>query len=364
MVDQMWLWVVDNQTVVTFFTPKEKEESDNGISREGDLRSEIYQAVNGDYANQCIDPYDFAALAIFHAIRALLGRTTDRNLQVFRTYQESISILMERQIISVTHFRNDHQFEMVKDIDKSNEIDVLVELRDIKDELKAIDKLLNEQQICVSDMITQYKDLNGRHKGVNGISFLLEVQQFLNDHKEELSSMLEDVLTVQKTSEALLDIQQKQANIVKADYAREKTEIAAGQVRSVVMFTIWTIIFLPLSFFASVFGINSHYPHLYTIFTCVSLISLAVIIIVLLLAFNKLTRRIAQRVWKFAAMPIVAALQRIGLKRPHMTPQAPPMELDLERQAAVDRERAEAEKLSIVSRTHKRLNWEDFPMNF
>ncbi len=50
MVDQMWLWIIDSRTVVTFFTPKEKEANDNGLSREGDLRSEIYQDINGDYA--------------------------------------------------------------------------------------------------------------------------------------------------------------------------------------------------------------------------------------------------------------------------------------------------------------------------
>ena len=50
MVDQMWLWIIDGQHVITFFAPKEKEDDDNGLSREGDVRSEIYQDINGDYA--------------------------------------------------------------------------------------------------------------------------------------------------------------------------------------------------------------------------------------------------------------------------------------------------------------------------
>ena len=50
MVDQLWLWIIDRQTVITFFAPKEKEDNDNGLSREGDLRSEIYQDINGDLA--------------------------------------------------------------------------------------------------------------------------------------------------------------------------------------------------------------------------------------------------------------------------------------------------------------------------
>ena len=50
MVDQMWLWIIDSKTVITFFAPKENEANDNGLSKEGDLRDEIYQDINGDYA--------------------------------------------------------------------------------------------------------------------------------------------------------------------------------------------------------------------------------------------------------------------------------------------------------------------------
>ena len=49
MVDQMWLWIIDSKTVITFFSPKEKKDNDSG-SKEGDLRDQIYQDINGDYA--------------------------------------------------------------------------------------------------------------------------------------------------------------------------------------------------------------------------------------------------------------------------------------------------------------------------
>lgn len=372
MVDQMWLWVIDNQTVVTFFAPKEKEENDNGLSREGDLRSEIYQDVNGDYANQCVDPYDFAALAVFHAIKALLDRTTDRNLQVFRIFEEYISILTEQQTSSFKHFRNNHRFEKAKDInaqshiDNRKDLDALLELRDIEDELNTIDKLIKEQQTCVSDMLTQYRDLQFRHsKGMNGINFLVEAQQFLNDHKEQLDSMLKGAVAAQRAFKDLLDMKQKQANIVEAHLAREQTEVAADQSRSVMIFTIFTIIFLPLSFFASVFGINSkewagqNYMSLSTIFTYMCSISVAVIIIALLVAFNKFSRRMSQRFWKFVAMPLLAALQRFGILKRRATTQAPAMGLDMEKQAAVDRERAQAKRLSTISRTYSKMNWEE-----
>ena len=58
------------RTVVTFFPGRENDEH-TGYSREGDVRSLIYQDINGDYANQCNDPFDFAALAIRHAIKGI-----------------------------------------------------------------------------------------------------------------------------------------------------------------------------------------------------------------------------------------------------------------------------------------------------
>ena len=262
MVDQLWLWIVDNKTVITFFAPKEKEDDDGGLWKEGDLRSEIYQDINGDYANQCEDPFDFAALAIYHAVKALLDRTTDRNLQVFRIFEEYISILTEQQTRSFKEFRNNHQYEKAKDInaqqhiDNRKDLDALLELRDIEDELNTIDKLIKEQQSCVSDMIKQYHDhLNTRQgKGHKGIRFLNDIDQFLKDHKEQLDGMLKSAQAAQKAFKELLDMKQKQANIVEAHLAREQTEVAADQSRSVMIFTIFTIIFLPLSFFASVFG--------------------------------------------------------------------------------------------------------------
>ena len=51
MVDQLWLWVIDDETVVTFFPYRENDNQD-GFSRDGDVRSLLYQDINGDFANR------------------------------------------------------------------------------------------------------------------------------------------------------------------------------------------------------------------------------------------------------------------------------------------------------------------------
>ena len=55
MVDQLWLWIIDHETVVTFFPGRENDNED-GVSREGDVRSLIYQDINGDFANRQAHP--------------------------------------------------------------------------------------------------------------------------------------------------------------------------------------------------------------------------------------------------------------------------------------------------------------------
>ena len=146
--------------------------------------------------------------------------------------------------------------------DNRKDLDALLELRDIEDELKTIDRLIKEQLTCVSEMIKQYHDLNKyREKGFNGIKFLVDVEQFLKEHEKQIDGMLKGAETAQKAFKDLLDMKQKQANIVEAHLAREQTEVAADQSRSVMIFTIFTIIFLPLSFFASVFGKPSSFVY-------------------------------------------------------------------------------------------------------
>ena len=376
MVDQLWLWIIDNQTVITFFTPKEREEKDSGLSREADIRNQIYQDINGDYANQCSDPWDFAALAISHAIKALLDNAADERLQVFNIFEEYISILTERQTSSFKDFRDNQRFEKIKDIeaqrhvDNHKDLDALLELRDTEDELKTIEKLIKEQQGCIEEMEKQYHHLNNTHgKGRNGTIFLHDVSSFLTEHKEQVDNMLESARAAQSAFKDLLDMKQKQANIVEAQLARKQTEVAADQSRSIMVFTIFTIIFLPLSFFASVFGINAQewngsgngFLPLHQIFTYMGSVSLAVIIMALLIAFNKYTRRLSLKVWRRVMLPLLDVWRVYRGKKKPLDDSAAKLgyhPLDLEKANMVDADRA-ANRLSTISRRETKLIWEE-----
>ena len=95
MVDQLWLWIVDSKTVVTFFPHQESATPEEKLLYEHmNLYKSIYNELNGDLARRFETAGDLAALIVLHAVNVLLDRTLQHDLQVLRIFEESISILV------------------------------------------------------------------------------------------------------------------------------------------------------------------------------------------------------------------------------------------------------------------------------
>ena len=52
------------------------EENDGGVWKQADLIGNIYQDINGDFARQCSDPFDFAAVAVYVSKRLIRSQYT------------------------------------------------------------------------------------------------------------------------------------------------------------------------------------------------------------------------------------------------------------------------------------------------
>ncbi|KAJ5438033.1 uncharacterized protein N7458_009031 [Penicillium daleae] len=274
MVDQLWLWIVDRKTIVTFFPNQEATTSEGKLLEQTNLHSSIYNELNGDLARRFETAGDLAALIMLHATTVLLDRTLHRDLQVLRIFEESISILTESVTKSFKRFRNRGFFSRPADFDRTTEgknmtaaeldardrqtarrnrddLSVLLELRDIEDELSTILKLLDQQDTVIKSMM-KYFDPSGC-----GIVFLDAAQMRIDEYRTQIGEMKENSHLAQKAVETLLDLKQKQANVDEAKMARWQAEETQNQSRSLMVFTIFTVIFLPLSFFTSLFGINA-----------------------------------------------------------------------------------------------------------
>ena len=81
--------------VLTCFTPKEERDGDPPF-QPADLRNAIYNDVNGDsqFATKCDNPYDFLALVVCDAITVFLDGMEEKDLQVFRIFEDYISQLV------------------------------------------------------------------------------------------------------------------------------------------------------------------------------------------------------------------------------------------------------------------------------
>ena len=93
MVDQLWLWALDENTVVTFFPKKDPVASEGRLYQQADLHDTIYNEANSGLQS-VPDAETFASLIVQRAVTVLLDRTAHRHLQVLRIYEESISILV------------------------------------------------------------------------------------------------------------------------------------------------------------------------------------------------------------------------------------------------------------------------------
>ncbi|KAH8434138.1 uncharacterized protein LDX57_011776 [Aspergillus melleus] len=342
MVDQLWLWIVDPRTVVTFFPKQEATTAEGKLYEQANLFNSIYNELNGDLARRFETAGDLAALIVLHAVTVLLDRTLHHDLQILRIFEESISILIESMTRSFKRFRGRGFIVTPSDYNKTSggkpmtteerferdyrivnqhraDLSTLLELRDIVDELGTVLKLLEQQSVTVKIMASYFEE-----KGY-GKAFIESALSRLEDYHAQVLEMKDNAYSAQKDAESLLDIKQEQANIDESRMARWQAEVTRDQSQSVMVFTIFTVMFvaslslplgisaddqnsfLPLSFFTSLFGINvREWSGEETNLTMSQMLSIAgptsfaIIIIALLMAFSERLRDITAKTQKVA----------------------------------------------------------------
>lgn len=222
----------------------------------------------------------------------LLDRSTHPDLDIFRIFEEAVSILTETMTSSlkrfgVSAFSGEHNYQSIETMkslsirgrhrleverareESRNSTSTLLELRDVEDELKSLLNLFGEQQDHITTMLEiseakvgEDKLSASRHASAaslssNGRSFLNEALEKLKAYKTQVQDMVERVQRALGDFDRLLEIVQKQTQVEDGYISRHQADLTRIQNRSVVIFTVFSVIFLPLSFFTSVFGMNT-----------------------------------------------------------------------------------------------------------
>ncbi|KAF7550345.1 hypothetical protein G7Z17_g5773 [Cylindrodendrum hubeiense] len=270
MVDQLWLWAIDSQG----------DAIEGPLYQQADLRDSIFNEVNVDLTRQCENALDLAALAALHAVSVLLDRSSHPDLEVFRIFEEAISVLTEKLTTSLKTFRAEGfrdkalAFEPVEDKvrlirarhkaegqraeeDNRDNTSALLELRDIEDELLILLHLFERQTKVISAMHSTYSRPEMRERTTNGRVFLSEALKKLAEYIHQTQEMIQRVRNTRDDYDKLLQMVQRQAQVDEVRLSRLHADLASAQSRSVMIFTTFTVIFLPLSFFTGLFGMNT-----------------------------------------------------------------------------------------------------------
>ncbi|KAF4120659.1 putative serine esterase (DUF676) [Geosmithia morbida] len=329
MVDQLWLWAVDYdadvdntglETLISFFPKRESDPIEGPLYQQADLRDSIVNEVNIDMARQCENSFDLAALAALHAVSVLLDRTSHPDLEVFRIFGEAISVLTEKLTLSLKMFRVEgfkdkaaadepvenressirrRHREEGRRAEKENRdnTSALLELRDLEDELQVLLELFERQQVVLSSMLTAYGSPALRDRTVHGRGFIAEAISRVAEYRRRAEDMTQRVRMTREEYDKLLQMVQRQAQVDEVRLSRLHADLATSQGRSVMIFTVFTIIFLPLSFFTSLFGMNTREwddngPLPLQVIGMIALpSSFALIVISLIAAFSDTARR-------------------------------------------------------------------------
>lgn len=225
MVDQLWLWAIDTSTLTTFFPKRESHPSEGALFQQADLRNSIYNELNGDLTGRCENALDLAAFVALHAVTVLLERSSHPDLEVFRIFEEAIGLLTERMTSNLRKFRMQtfrevgggalgsgddedrledntagaikkrHRREIERAERENREnTSALLELRDMEDELKTLERLFDTQATVLGRMLDIYSGDGLKEMTHHGRGYLQEALGKLEEYKSQTADMLDRVL--------------------------------------------------------------------------------------------------------------------------------------------------------------------------
>jgi ankyrin repeat protein/Mg2+ and Co2+ transporter CorA len=314
MVDQLWIWILGPSLIVTSFPqdwqhPREEmPELLSSILEEIDPRAgtpaqsvyelaacivghclsscdqtadqedrssvvEMFGSSVGDVMNQEVMLFgrfkEASVIASKWVKRTLLDNSVEGTKQLQDLEDEYVDNVAKNAALQLVTSKSSHHRDLtatdepkfVEDLlDIHDETTLLEEVKDIQDELGILEQVVDDQLRVHGEITTAFQPMmlrseSGPHQ-LRSSSILDEQCVFLKQQQVEIRNMTQQVKSTYKSITDLLDHKQKHANAIEARYARKQAADTAAQGRTLMVFTIVTVIFLPLSFLAAFFAIT------------------------------------------------------------------------------------------------------------
>jgi len=240
-----------------------------------DLAMLITNRCSGMFDRHRLDVQDYQFLDMFESS---IGHVTNRETQLFSRFNVASSLSgkwlrQNRQRQEGTHIIAKLRKSQITDpifsdvlLDIGVETALLAEIKDIRDELNIITVVLANQTNVLDEFeghtIEELRASDGvSRRATDGIVHEIrkrsrEQRRLLDQHRKDVDRMDRQAEGIYMSLTHLLDLKQKHSNALEARFARDQAVIAAKQGQTIMVFTIVTIIFLPMSFVAAFFAIN------------------------------------------------------------------------------------------------------------
>lgn len=295
MVDQLWMWILGPNLIVTCFAQRwEQPKNDplnvlDGIIE--DINSKTREPVRSVYdlaiaiTNRCSGVFDRHRMGdeeyqFLDMFESAIGIATDRETMLFQEFniaseQASRWLKNHRKLnrfarylqkederksaaFVVDHDADEEPLFVDKLLDIGQETALLTEAKDIHDELNMIRTILHHQQHVLVDFQEVTCEIyHGQQRSQHEVKKRFKEQQRTIDmHLKDIDRMDKQAERIYSSITDLLDLKQKHANAFEARFARDQAAGTTRQGKIILVFTIVTIIFLPLSFIVSIFTIN------------------------------------------------------------------------------------------------------------
>ncbi|KAJ6020750.1 hypothetical protein N7540_006254 [Penicillium herquei] len=272
VVDQLWLWVLDDKTIITCFPHAEKT-GDQVKDHQNSPLDLICGHINRDMRPQIQNVYHLAALITSFCASSIdlcQARIVNGEETLLDMFAGSIGLVADKEVMLFNSFKTRLGVD-VSDLKLDDDIELLEEIKDIRDELNILERILDDQDDLTQKLFNLF-DIE-KHEGASSRNLQDQVLQYYQQRAgiglrldrikkmDEDAKISYDAITILQIN-FLLDLKQKHANVMEAKAAREQTQETADQGRTILVFTIVTIVFAPLSFLSSFFALNIEtFPH-------------------------------------------------------------------------------------------------------
>ena len=306
MVDQLWMWVLGKKLVITSFPQRWRQPKKDPLNMLESIlaiiNSSNRERVHSVYelamiiSGRCYGAYDRHGIGsdepqFLDMFEGWIGAAMDDEVKLFERFKQDSKNASEwlrnpRSLRDIQRRQRKKfmppivpspEFKVIKRPDEATydpsssfvenlldigwETELLGEIKDIRDELDML-SLVFERQEQVMPGIQDAIEAIGKQQ--NWLPATRDkFGKAFQDHRKTVSHPQKDIQRMERQAKRmyssirdLLDLKQKHANAIEARYAREQTDDTSRQGKTLMVFTIVTVIFLPLSFIAAFFAIN------------------------------------------------------------------------------------------------------------